>query len=71
MCELNVFNSNLMNDAINKFRRYEDSSLNYTGIDRHTRNETVGGWDTVLQRKEYESLFYNAEGKTVCGAVHN
>jgi len=46
----------LMNDAVYKFKRYEDSSLSYTGIDRH-RDEAVGGWDTVLTREEYEKLF--------------
>ncbi len=31
----NVFNSALMNDAIYKFKRYEDASLEYIGINRH------------------------------------
>ena len=35
--------------------RYEDSSLPYTGIDRHA-GETVGGYDTVLTREEYDRL---------------
>ena len=56
LCELNVFNSSIMNDAIFKFRRYEDSSLSYTGIDRHI-NEDVGGWDTVVKRDEFEILY--------------
>ena len=29
LCELNVFNALLMNDAVYKFKRYEDSSLVY------------------------------------------
>ena len=58
LVELNVFNASLMNDAIFKFKRYEDSSLSYTGLDKH-ENEDVGGWDTVVKRKEYELLFYN------------
>jgi hypothetical protein len=49
-----------MNDAIFKFKRYEDSSLSYTGIDRH-EGEDIGGWDTVIKRKEYEALFYNQQ----------
>ena len=44
LVELNVFNASLMNDAIFKFKRYEDSSLSYTGLDKH-ENEDVGGWD--------------------------
>lgn len=44
---LGVFNSGLMNDAVYKFKRYEDSSLQYTGIDRHA-SSLIGGWDTVI-----------------------
>jgi hypothetical protein len=57
---LNVFNGSLMNDAIFKFKRYEDSSLVYTGIDKH-QGEDIGGWDTVIKRSEYEALFYNQQ----------
>ena len=32
LCSLGVFNANLMNDAILKFKRYEDASLSYTGM---------------------------------------
>ena len=46
LCSLGVFNANLMNDAIFKFKRYEDSSLTYTGIDKH-EGKDIGGWDTV------------------------
>lgn len=41
-------------------RRYESSSLNYTGIDMH-EGEDVGGWDTVLKRKEFDELFANQQ----------
>jgi hypothetical protein len=60
LCSLNVFNASLMNDAIFKFKRYEDASLSYTGIDKH-EGEDIGGWDTVIKRKEYETLFYNQQ----------
>lgn len=60
LCSLGVFNASLMNDAIFKFKRYEDSSLSYTGIDRH-EGKDVGGWDTVIKRAEYEQLFYNQQ----------
>ena len=49
-----------MNDAIFKFKRYEDSSLSYTGIDKH-QGEDIGGWDTVIRREEYEKLFFNQQ----------
>lgn len=60
LCSLGLFNANLMNDAIFKFKRYEDSSLTYTGLDKH-ENDNVGGWDTVLKKEEYEQLFYNQQ----------
>ena len=60
LCNIGVFNANLMNDAIFKFKRYEDSSLSYTGVDKHI-GEDVGGWDTVIRREEYQSLFYNQQ----------
>ena len=60
LCSLGVFNANLMNDAIFKFKRYEDSSLSYTGIDKNA-DKAVGGWDTVIKREEYERLFYNQQ----------
>jgi len=60
LCSLGVFNANLMNDAIYKFKRYEDSSLSYTGVDRH-EGEDVGLWDTVVKRSEYEALFTNQQ----------
>ena len=60
LCSLGVFNASLMNDAIFKFKRYEDASLSYTGLD-HNSDKDVGGWDTVLRREEYERLFYNQQ----------
>lgn len=49
-----------MNDAIFKFKRYEDASLTYTGINRHAADE-VGGWDTTIRKAQYEKLFYNQQ----------
>lgn len=60
LCSIGVFNASLMNDAIFKFKRYEDASLSYTGIDKH-KGKDIGGWDTVVKRKEYEKLFYNQQ----------
>ena len=60
LCTLGVFNAPLMNDAIFKFKRYEDASLTYTGINRHTDDE-VGGWDTTIRKTQYEKLFYNQQ----------
>jgi hypothetical protein len=48
LVSLGVFNSALMNDAVYKFKRYEDASLTYLGIQRHT-NRDLGLYDTVLR----------------------
>lgn len=60
LCSLGVFNAPLMNDAIFKFKRYEDASLTYTGLDKHADDE-VGGWDTTIRKTQYEKLFYNQQ----------
>ncbi len=57
LVSLNVFNGPVMNDAIFKFRSYEDSSLSYTGIDRHAELDNyVGGFDTAITVAEFEEL---------------
>jgi hypothetical protein len=58
LVSLNVFNSALMNDAVYKFKRYEDASLSYTGINRH-EGEDIGLYDTVLTRNDYQATFVN------------
>lgn len=45
---LKVFNTEQMNAAVFAFRRYEDASLRYTGIDSHDDLTHVGGYDTVV-----------------------
>ena len=55
LVSLNVFNEGLMNDAVYKFKRYEDASLTYTGIDKHT-GENVGLYNTVLSREDYNEM---------------
>lgn len=58
LVSLGVFNSALMNDAVYKFKRYEDASLEYIGINKH-EGQDVGLYDTVLSRKDYEESFVN------------
>ena len=58
LVSLGLFNEGLMNDAVYKFKRYEDPSLAYTGVNRH--NETsVGLYNTVISAKEYGQTFEN------------
>ena len=55
LVSLGVFNDALMNDAVYKFRRYEDSSLTYAGVNRH-EGERVGLFDTTLSDFEYMEM---------------
>ena len=52
LVSLGVFDQKLMNETIYMFRRYEDSSLTYTGIDKHY-GEAVGLFDTALSAGDY------------------
>lgn len=45
---IGVFNATHMNQAVFAFRRYEDSSLAYTGIDSHPKLRHYGLYDTVV-----------------------
>ena len=56
LCSLNVFNAPLMNDAVYKFKRYEDASLGYTGLESRHAGEATGLYDTVLSPEDYERL---------------
>lgn len=45
---LGLFNSAHMNDAIKTFRRFEDASLSYAGVDSHEGLRHWGLFDTVI-----------------------
>ena len=45
----------LMNDAIYKFKRYEDSSLEYSGVSKN-QNEKIGLWDTSINKDDMKNL---------------
>ncbi len=51
-----------MNDAVYKFKRYEDSSLVYIGVNKH-ENEDIGLYDTVLSPEDYRATFENVVRK--------
>ncbi len=55
LVSLNVFNESLMNDAVYKFKRYEDASLTYAGVDRHA-GESVGLFSTVISKEDYDRM---------------
>lgn len=64
LCSIGLFDPEKMNQGIFGFRKYENSSLSYTGIDKH-EGEAVGGWDTVLRREEYEMLYSKQQATVV------
>jgi hypothetical protein len=55
LVSLNVFNSAYMNQAVFAFRRYEDASLSYTGIESHEGLRHFGLYDTVVAREAISS----------------
>lgn len=48
LVSLGVFNATHMNQAVFAFRRYEDSSLSYTGVKSHKGLRSYGLYDTVV-----------------------
>jgi len=51
LVSLGVFNSTHMNQAVFAFRRYEDASLSYAGIDSHEGLRRYGLYDTVVAKE--------------------
>jgi hypothetical protein len=50
LVSLKVFNTDQMNQAVFAFRRYEDASLRYTGIESHEGLTHIGLYDTVVAK---------------------
>jgi hypothetical protein len=50
LVRLKVFNTEHMNQAVFAFRRYEDASLRYAGIDSHENLTQYGLYDTVVAK---------------------
>jgi hypothetical protein len=51
LVRLRVFNTEQMNQAVFAFRRYEDASLSYTGIESHDGLTQYGLYDTVVAKE--------------------
>jgi hypothetical protein len=51
LVRLKVFNTEQMNQAVFAFRRYEDASLRYTGLESHEGLTRFGLYDTVVARE--------------------
>lgn len=50
LVQLRVFNTEQMNQAVFAFRRYEDASLRYTGVESHEGLSHYGLYDTVVAK---------------------
>ena len=48
LLKLSLFNRDLMDAAVLHFKRYEDTSLSYTGINKH-EGERIGLWDKTVE----------------------
>lgn len=48
LVRIKVFNTEHMNQVVFAFRRYEDASLRYTGIDGHKGLTHYGLFETVV-----------------------
>ncbi len=55
LVRLKVFNTERMNEAVFAFRRYEDASLRYTGLESHEGLTHYGLYDTVVGRASNHS----------------
>ena len=53
LVSLGLFRENLMNIMVFNFRKYEDASMVYTGINRHT-GEHVGLFSGSISAQEYQ-----------------
>jgi hypothetical protein len=63
LVSLNVFNSAQMNQAVFAFRRYEDGSLSYSGIDSHNDLKRIGLFDTAIAIEAQEEPLESDSGK--------
>lgn len=55
LVSIGIFNEQIMNSAVFAFKRYEDTSLSYTGISKH-KELVVGGWNTKMEKEEYVNM---------------
>lgn len=55
LVDLDVFNSSRMNDAVLGFKRYEDASLEYAGINKHQEGK-IGLFDISIENKRLRTF---------------
>jgi hypothetical protein len=52
LVQLRIFNTERMNEAVFAFRRYEDASLRYTGIESHQGLRHYGLYNTIVAKED-------------------
>ena len=55
LLELGVIDEERMNESVFLFRRYEDSSLTYTGIDKKSRSRNIGLFSRTITEDEFST----------------
>lgn len=55
LVSIGVFEESEMNDAVLKFKRYEDDSLKYTGTGKHNES-LIGAYNVKVSREEYTNI---------------
>lgn len=56
LSHLGLFNGDRMNSGVLAFRNIETPSLQYTGIDRHSKDRNVGLFDTAISKSDMAQL---------------
>src|SRR5262249_6174406 len=70
LVHLKVFNTEQMNQAVFAFRRYEDASLRYTGIESHEGLTHYGLYDTVVAREGRAARYWCELRRLSTRAIH-
>lgn len=65
LTDLGLFDSERMNDAVWRFKRYEDASLEYTGINRHADDKEIGLFDKTISVEQYKQRVSEPVSKDV------
>ncbi len=55
LVSIGIFNEQIMNSAVFAFKRFEDTSLIYTGISKH-KEINIGGWNTKINKEEFVNI---------------
>lgn len=63
LVSLNLFNGAQINNAVFAFRRYEDASLSYTGIESHSGLRRYGLYDTVVAVEDAKQRGIVSDGR--------